>query len=133
MKEDIVKLEEQNQYWENKCQKMYRDVKQGEIIEEKKRYELYIKVKEQNSILKKTKRDLREKDAQLDLLKQEHAVALSKKMIMETTGEGSFANFASDSVVSNTPSPLKKERNSLIMGMIPEEEENQQGKSPAAL
>jgi len=27
MKEDIVKLEEQNQYWENKCQKMYRDVK----------------------------------------------------------------------------------------------------------
>lgn len=112
---------------------MYRDVKQGEIIEEKKRYELYIKVKEQNSILKKTKRDLREKDAQLDLLKQEHAVALSKKMIMETTGEGSFANFASDSVVSNTPSPLKKERNSLIMGMIPEEEENQQGKSPAAL
>ena len=133
MKEDIVKLEEQNQYWENKCQKMYRDVKQGEIIEEKKRYELYIKVKEQNSILKKTKRDLREKDAQLDLLKQEHAVALSKKMIMETTGEGSFANFASDSVLSNTPSPLKKERNSLIMGMIPEEEENQQGKSPAAL
>lgn len=63
MKEDIVKLEEQNQYWENKCQKMYRDVKQGEIIEEKKRYELYIKVKEQNSILKKTKRDLKEKDA----------------------------------------------------------------------
>tara|TARA_B110000305_G_scaffold233647_1_gene290427 strand:+ start:801 stop:959 length:159 start_codon:yes stop_codon:yes gene_type:complete len=52
---------------------------------------------------------------------------------METTGEGSFANFASYSVVSNTPSPLKKERNSLIMGMIPEEEENQQGKSPAAL
>ena len=46
-------------------------------------------------------------------------------MILETTGEGSFTNFANNSsVLSNTPSPNKRDRNSLILGLgaVPEEE-----------
>ena len=78
-KQLIEKQREDNDTWQKKYKKMYRDIKSEQIIEEKKRYELYIKVKEQNSILKQTKRDLRDKEKQLDILKHEHAVALSKK------------------------------------------------------
>lgn len=119
---NIEKLQEENDNWQKKCKKMYRDSKSDQIIEEKKRYELYIKVKEQNSILKQTKRDLREKEKQLDILKHEHSVAMSKKQIIES-GNGSFTT---NSLVSNTPSPPKRDKIALNLGVVNEEDENNQ-------
>lgn len=126
-KQLIEKQQEDNDAWQKKYKKMYRDIKSEQIVEEKKRYELYIKVKEQNSVLKQTKRDLRDREKQLDLLKHEHAVALSKKQIIES-GSGSFTT---NSLVSNTPSPPKRDRPALSLGVVNEEDENGEVIQPA--
>ena len=96
-------------------------MKSEQIVEEKKRYELYIKVKEQNTVLKKTKRDLREKEKQLDILKHEHSVTLSKKQ-MNDSGSGSFTT---NSVICTLPSaPKRGNKFTLNMDAINEEDEN---------
>lgn len=63
---------------------------------------------------------MREKEKQLDLLKHDHAVALSKKQIIES-GSGSFTT---NSLVSNTPSPPKRDKIPLNLGVVNEEDEN---------
>ena len=68
---------------------------------------------------------MKEREAQLDLLKHEHAVAMSKKMITEAAGLESFTKFEmNNSILSNTPSPHKKDRASLNLGGFDEEAEN---------
>ena len=68
-------------------------------MQEKERYELLIKIREQNTKLKEIKSQLKDKDTQIMVLKHEKTVALSKQQM-----QGADASF-----VNSTPSPQKKE------------------------
>lgn len=67
----------QNQDLVAKGRQAYKDIKQSQIVHEKEKYELYLKIKQQGHMLKSVKKDLEDKEAQLMQLKHQEAVLIS--------------------------------------------------------
>ena len=107
----MSKMKVQNQDLVAKGRQAYKDIKQAQIVHEKEKYELYLKIKEQGHILKATKRDLKEKEELLMLAKHQEAVEASKKMLADS-GQGSFLKSENEKAadIFATPSPDKRKK-----------------------
>jgi hypothetical protein len=71
------KMKVQNTDLVTKGRQAYKDIKQSQIVHEKEKYELYLKIKQQGQMLNKVNKDLEEKDTQLMQLKHQEAILLS--------------------------------------------------------
>jgi hypothetical protein len=71
------KMKVQNTDLVAKGRQAYKDIKQSQIVHEKEKYELYLKIKQQGQMLNKVNKDLEEKDTQLMQLKHQEAILLS--------------------------------------------------------
>ena len=80
----MSKMKVQNLDLVAKGRQAYKDVKQSQIVHEKEKYELYLKIKQQGHMVKQQKKDLEEMDIQLVQLKHQEAVWQSQKALAES-------------------------------------------------
>lgn len=78
--------------WEKNSKKVYKEIKHNEIMQEKERYELLLKIKELKTKVLEQRKDIKSYQTQISVLKHKENEAHAKKQLATIHGTASFTS-----------------------------------------